>query len=262
VLFAKADRGAQSLIDVNGGSDRLGKIGVVSRTEPSWCRAPNPAVHSPHRSRSTTMARRIAIIQGHPDAQGHHFGHALGDAYATGARQAAHEVKTIRVAALDFSLLRRKEDWEGATPSEVIRQAQGTIGWADHLLIIYPLWLGSMPAILKAFLEQVFRPGFAFSKSDAGRSWKKSLSGKSARIVVTQGHAGISVSLVFSRPQPQEPGTKHSRLLRHWPHEREPHRPGRKPERREAGEMARQDARAGRRGQMIRIGQFKSTCSR
>ncbi|MBI3530816.1 MAG: NAD(P)H-dependent oxidoreductase [Betaproteobacteria bacterium] len=133
------------------------------------------------------MARRIAIILGHPDAQANHFGRALADAYATGAAQVGHEVKTLTVATLDFSLLRRKEDWENGTPSESIRQAQGMIGWADHLLIVYPLWLGSMPAILKAFLEQVFRPGFAISKSDTGKSWRKLLSGKTARIVVTMG---------------------------------------------------------------------------
>lgn len=137
------------------------------------------------------MTKRIAIIQGHPDAQGNHFGHALAEAYARGAAQAGHDVKTLTVASLDFPLLRRKEDWEDETPPEMIRQAQEMIGWADHLLIIYPLWLGSMPAILKAFLEQVFRPGFAISKSGTGKSWKKLLSGKSARIVVTMGMPAI-----------------------------------------------------------------------
>ena len=137
------------------------------------------------------MARRIAIIQGHPDVQGNHFGHALADAYAAGGGQAGHEIKTLVLATLDFSLLRSKEDWESATPSEAIRQAQGVIEWADHLLIVYPLWLGSMPAILKAFFEQVFRPGFAIAKSGSGKSWKKLLSGKSARIVVTMGMPGF-----------------------------------------------------------------------
>jgi putative NADPH-quinone reductase len=64
---------------------------------------------------------------------------------------------------------------------------QRTIGWADHLVLIYPLWLGSMPAILKGFLEQVFRPQFATAKQEGGKMWKKLLTGKSARIVVTMG---------------------------------------------------------------------------
>jgi putative NADPH-quinone reductase len=43
-----------------------------------------------------------------------------------------------------------------------------------------------MPALLKGFLEQVLRPGFAFEYQSKGMP-KKLLTGKSARIVVTMG---------------------------------------------------------------------------
>jgi putative NADPH-quinone reductase len=132
------------------------------------------------------MSRRIAIIQGHPDAAKKHFGHALADAYADGAAAGGHAVKVIAVAELDFPLLRDKEAWEHDAPPAPIRQAQETIAWADHLVFIYPLWMGTMPAVLKAFLEQVFRPGFAI-RTDAGKTWTKLLKGRSARIVVTMG---------------------------------------------------------------------------
>jgi len=52
------------------------------------------------------MARRIAIIQGHPDPRGNRFCHALADAYATGARQGGHQVRSIDVARIQFPLLR------------------------------------------------------------------------------------------------------------------------------------------------------------
>jgi putative NADPH-quinone reductase len=133
------------------------------------------------------MGKRIAIIQGHPDADPARYGHALAAAYARGAEEAGHEVKVVHVAALDFPLLRSAHDWqEGATP-ESIRQAQAQIAWAEHLVILFPLWLGDMPALLKGFLEQVLRPGFAFAKALPGRPWKKLLKGKSARLVVTMG---------------------------------------------------------------------------
>jgi putative NADPH-quinone reductase len=61
------------------------------------------------------------------------------------------------------------------------------ISWADHLVILFPLWLGTMPALMKAFLEQVLRPGFATSRIVPGKLWTKRLTGKSARIVVTMG---------------------------------------------------------------------------
>ena len=44
-----------------------------------------------------------------------------------------------------------------------------------------------MPALFKAFLEQVFREGFAFDLGAGGAPWKRLLKGKSARIVVTMG---------------------------------------------------------------------------
>lgn len=133
------------------------------------------------------MTRHVAIIQGHPDPSEKHFGHALMDAYAQGAAEAGHEIKHIKVAELDFPLLRTKEDWEIDTPLPVIRHCQEAIAWADHLVIVYPLWLGTMPAVFKAFLEQVLRPGFAIGKAGSGKMGEKLLTGRSARIVVTMG---------------------------------------------------------------------------
>lgn len=133
------------------------------------------------------MAARITIIQGHPDAQSRHFGHALADEYAKGAEDGGHEVRRIEVATLDFPLLRTKEEFEKGAVPDSIHQAQEAINWANHLVILYPLWLGTMPALLKAFFEQVFRPGFAFTPAEQGRMWKKLLTGKSARIIVTMG---------------------------------------------------------------------------
>jgi len=131
--------------------------------------------------------RRIVIIQGHPDAAKNHFGHALAAAYEQGAREGGHEVRSIVVAELDFALLRTYEDFYHGEPTELIQRCQDDIRWADHLVIIYPLWLGMMPALLKGFFEQVFRPGFAMIPYKQGRRWRRLLTGKSARIIVTMG---------------------------------------------------------------------------
>lgn len=133
------------------------------------------------------MTKRIALIQGHPDAQVSHFCHALADEYLKGAKNRGHEVRCIDVATLDFPVLRTKEDFDHGVPLDVIKQAQDVIRWADHLVIIYPLWLGTMPALLKAFFEQAFRPNFAFKFDEPGKMPKKCLAGKSARIIVTMG---------------------------------------------------------------------------
>lgn len=137
------------------------------------------------------MKQRILLIQGHPDLDQRHFGHALADAYAKGAENAGAEVKLINVAALDFPLLRSQAEWEQGPLPPGLEEAQASIHWADHIVLFFPLWLGDMPALLKGFLEQVARPGFAFSRDGKNQFGKKGLTGRSARVVVTMGMPAI-----------------------------------------------------------------------
>ena len=133
------------------------------------------------------MSSRIALIQAHPDAAGGHLCHALAGAYADAAREAGHEVRVIDVAQLDFPLLRSQQDWLHGEVPATLRPAQEDIRWAGHLVFFFPLWLGGMPALLKGFLEQVARPGFALAQPPAGHLPRKLLGGRSARLVVTMG---------------------------------------------------------------------------
>lgn len=133
-------------------------------------------------------AKRILLIQGHPDAVVHHLCHALAASYATGAHDAGHAVRWVQVAELDFPLLRSQEAWEKGELPASLQQAQADILWAEHIVLFFPLWLGDMPALVKAFLEQVARPGFAFERSGGGDAFAhKGLKGRSARVVVTMG---------------------------------------------------------------------------
>ena len=128
----------------------------------------------------------IAIVQGHPDPAAGHFCHALADAYASAAEAAGHAVRRIDVARLDFPWLKSKTEFDTGTLPAALAEAQSAIAWAGQIVFVYPLWLGGMPALLKAFLEQVARPGFAFEKTPRG-SWTPALGGKSARVIVTMG---------------------------------------------------------------------------
>jgi putative NADPH-quinone reductase len=130
--------------------------------------------------------RRLAIIDDHPDPDPGRFVHALAESYAKGAAAAGHEVRRIKIAELEFPLIGSRHDWEGDYLPTDIRHAQEAIAWAEHLLILYPLWLGDVPALLKGFLEQVMRPGFAFVERE-GRLPDKKLKERSAQVVVTMG---------------------------------------------------------------------------
>ena len=132
------------------------------------------------------MAKRIAIIQGHPDAAGHHLLNAMADAYAEAAISAGHQVRRIDVATLDFPLLRTQAEFESGELPPALTQAREDMRWAEHWVFLFPLWHGTMPALLKGFLEQIFRPGFAMEYREKGFP-RRLLAGRSARIVVTMG---------------------------------------------------------------------------
>jgi len=137
------------------------------------------------------MTKRILLVDGHPDSRAERFVHALSKAYWDGARACGHEIKNIVVSELDFAMLRTNEVFQTGVPAEPIRACQELFTWADHIVILFPLWLGSMPALLKAFFEQVLRPGFAFA-AGSGRGFpEKLLGGRSARIVMTMGMPGL-----------------------------------------------------------------------
>lgn len=135
----------------------------------------------------TAVSRRVLLIEGHPDASTRHLNHVLADAYAEGARAAGHELRRLAVASLDFPLLRSPHDWQHGTVPPSLQGAQDDIAWAQHVVIFFPLWLGDMPALLKGFLEQVARPGFAFGPEGGNPFGRKGLQGRSARVVVTMG---------------------------------------------------------------------------
>ncbi len=135
--------------------------------------------------------KRILLIQGHPDPGEKHLGHLLADAYADGAVSAGHQVRRVEVATLDFPLLRSHKDWNEAPLPASLQPAQDDIGWAEHLVFFFPLWMGDMPALLKGFLEQVARPGFAFKRDADNPFGAKALGGRSARLVVTMGMPAV-----------------------------------------------------------------------
>jgi putative NADPH-quinone reductase len=90
------------------------------------------------------------------------------------------------VAKLEFPLLRTQADFETGAMPPALAQPRDEMRWAEHWIFVFPLWHGTMPALLKGFLEHIFRPGFAMEYKQGGFP-RKLLAGRSARIVVTMG---------------------------------------------------------------------------
>ena len=131
------------------------------------------------------MARKICIIDGHPDPAPDHLIHALCDAYSEGADAGRHAVERINIAALDLPYLTSQAEFD-TPPEEPVLTEREKIADADHLFIAFPLWLGAMPAKLKSFLELAASGNFFIQQSTSG--WpEQMMKGKSARVVVTMG---------------------------------------------------------------------------
>lgn len=132
------------------------------------------------------MPRRILILQGHPDPDPARLCRRLADAYADGAANAGHAVDRIDAAAATFPGVRSQAQFKAPATAPDVIAAQAALARADHLVLLFPLWLGTLPGGLKSFLEEVLRPEVAFRYRDDGLP-QRLLKGRSARLVVTMG---------------------------------------------------------------------------
>lgn len=128
------------------------------------------------------MNKKILIIDGHPLEKS--LCKSIADTYQNASTNSQVEVKRINIRDLSFDLTLL--DFEGDQKlEEDLIKAQDLIKWCNHLVVVYPIWWGMMPALLKGFIDRVLLPGFAFKYHDNDPMWDKLLKGKSARVIVT-----------------------------------------------------------------------------
>ena len=128
---------------------------------------------------------KIMIVVGHP--QRTTFCEALGQAYAQGAASGGHDVKLFLLAEMKFDAILH-DGYRKAQPLEPdLRVAYETLALCDHLVLIFPLWCGDMPAILKGFIERILQPDLiARQNTDTAMNWNI-FANKTARVVMTMG---------------------------------------------------------------------------
>lgn len=127
--------------------------------------------------------KKILIINGHPDKES--FNHGLSESYKKGAKKSGAEIKEINIRELHFNPnlefgYRKRTELE---PD--LLEAQDKLTWANHIVWVYPVWWGALPAITKGFIDRVFLPGFAFKKREGSVWWDKYFTGKTARLICT-----------------------------------------------------------------------------
>lgn len=122
----------------------------------------------------------ILVINGHPNRKS--FTAALAEAYAEGARAGGAKVEVLHLGELKFDPILHG-GYQSVIPLEPdLVRAQEQVKACRKLVICYPHWWGSGPALLKGFIDRTFLPGFAFKYHDKGPFWDRLLAGRSAEI--------------------------------------------------------------------------------
>ena len=126
---------------------------------------------------------KIMVVVGHP--QHNTFCEALGKAYAAGAQRAGHEVTLFLLSQINFDPVLR-EGYRKEQPLEPdLKLAYAALAACDHLVIVFPLWCGDMPALLKGFIERLLQPDLIARQSTENAMDWHIFHDKSARIVMT-----------------------------------------------------------------------------
>ncbi len=132
--------------------------------------------------------KNILLILGHPNDDS--MSHKIMDRYKISATGSGATVREIIVRNLNFQPILFKGYKRTDALEDDILKAQDDITWAQHVVMVYPNWWGTYPALFKGFIDKVLWPGFAFRYKTGILKWEKLLTGKSARIIVTMDTPG------------------------------------------------------------------------
>ena len=87
-------------------------------------------------------AKKVLIINGHPDEQSFNF--ALSAAYAKGAQSSGAEVKTLNLRDLDFQINLSQGYREKTELEPDLLKAQELLNWSEHIVLVFPVWQESL----------------------------------------------------------------------------------------------------------------------
>lgn len=133
---------------------------------------------------------RILVVLGHPRSDS--LCGALADSYADGARTAGADVTLLRLGETEFDLASRERSlqrWLGPDQQPArepeVEAMIAAVHAADHIVLVFPQWWGTYPAILKGWVDRVILSQSAFAYRGGTSLWDKRLTGRTARLIMT-----------------------------------------------------------------------------
>jgi putative NADPH-quinone reductase len=120
---------------------------------------------------------RLLFVHAHPVPES--FGTALCQAAMEVARTNGHEVRLLDLHAEGFNPVMSMEERRvyndgGPPPPDLVPHIEA-LQWAEGLIFTYPTWWYSQPAILKGWMDRVWRPGIAFTVPTPGQPLRPAL---------------------------------------------------------------------------------------
>jgi putative NADPH-quinone reductase len=142
--------------------------------------------------------KRIFILLGHTDPAT--LSGALADCYEEHAKGAGHEVRRQNLGEMHFDPVLH-EGYKAIQQLEpALTDFQENVRWAEHIVIIYPTWWHTMPAMLKGLFDRAWLPHYAFNFADHGLTWRKLLKGRTARIITSANTPPWAIRFMYGPP--------------------------------------------------------------
>lgn len=144
----------------------------------------------------------ILIVYAHPWEKS--YNHAILQSVINGLKFNNHNIEIIDLYKDKFNPVFKKDEMaiyrKGEFIDKIIGKYQKKIKSHDYLFFIFPIWWGTMPAILKGFFDKVFLPQWAY-KVDSKAIIHGMLNNiKGCTIITTMNGPNIFYSLVLKNP--------------------------------------------------------------
>lgn len=109
---------------------------------------------------------QVLTILAHPGSES--FNHALCARVTERLKADGHDIRLHDLYQEGFDPVLPVEETTRAEPDETVLRYVTELGEADGLIVVHPNWWGSPPAILKGWVDRVFRAGSAYRFVDRG----------------------------------------------------------------------------------------------
>ena len=141
----------------------------------------------------------VLIVNGHPRKNS--LSEAFARAFYLGVSGQKIPCKLLNLYELSFNLnVIHHSPKKQLTEDVDIPKAQELISWANHIVFIYPTWWGTVPALLKGFIDRSFTEGFAFQEIEGGTGYAPLFKGKTAQLITTMDTPYLVYSVLYRAP--------------------------------------------------------------